>query len=279
MLANAPIAGQGPEIQSSKLPVIDIFNAMRLAQLTTLIPTILPKGFVGDFASAAATAAAWVEFGGMGTPDKGKRLSDVEDYNRAQTRRWYHKDIFDLPNIGDLEDWYSDARFAQQHFTGTNPTTIEQAGKWVQIFIDAASDSDPIEKAMKTKISQRASSSPGSLYVQDYSYIREAAGYTDPKAEMSSVVEQDKSQRRWGVASVCLFNLADNGKLEPLAIIVDWLGSVKDSVFVYNRELSVTEQRTDWPWRYGKSVPVEKGHLGRKSKYWSKSVSQPRRAS
>jgi hypothetical protein len=43
------------------------------------------------------------------------------------------------PSVGDLDEdpafkWYSDASFAQQSFTGINPTTIELARKWVSRF-------------------------------------------------------------------------------------------------------------------------------------------------
>lgn len=247
--------------QSSSLGPTEIFDATRIAQLSTLLPSLIPNKFLADVASVASEADSWVHYGGMGTPDKGQRLSDVEAYNRRELdKRWYQKDIFDLPNIGKLKDWYSDARFAQQQFTGTNPTTIEKAGDWVQIFIDAASESDPLEKAMKAKISQRAKDSPESLYVQDYSYIRKSAGYADPKAPMSrGFTEDNKQKKKYNVASVCLFNLADNGVLEPLAIIIDWLGSAKDSVFIFNRCLDLSEQVNDWPWRYGTYLTGQQG--------------------
>lgn len=155
--------------------------------------------------------------------------------------------------LGNLPDWYSDARFAQQFFTGTNPTTIQQAGEWAQVFLDAATD--PKDAEMKAKISKRVAESPGSLYVQDYSYFRKAAGTNDLRCP----TVKDGKEYRYGVASVCLFNLTDEGRLEPLAIIIDWRGA-KDSVFIYNRELSVAEQKNDWPWRYGKNLPSASIH-------------------
>lgn len=224
---------------------------MRLAQLTTLIPDTIPRKFIEETAAKVAQTAANVAFGGFGRPDQGNKLSDVEEYQRRQSSKsWYQKDIFDLPNIGHLEDWYSDARFAQQFFTGTNPTTIEKAGKWVKIFIDAATH--PGDAAMGEKIAKRSVQSPESLYVQDYSYIRKAAGYDDPKAVMSCRFKEDgQGKFRYNVAPVCLFNLTDTGELEPLAIIVDWRGSAEDSVFIYNRQRPLQEQGTDWAWRYG----------------------------
>ncbi|KAL8382988.1 hypothetical protein RB595_006657 [Gaeumannomyces hyphopodioides] len=227
----------------------DIFNKMRLAQLSTLLPSIVPGSFLENLAQKAVQGAAVAAYGSMGTPDKGAKIADVENYNnREHNKLWYQKDIFDLKNIGNLPDWYSDARFAQQFFTGGDPSSITKAGKWTQIFIDAATD--PADAAMKAKIQARADS----LYVQDYSYFRSVAGY-EPKAEMSAEPKLGGKERarRWTVASVCLLNLADDGKLEPLAIIIDWLGSAEESVVIYNKELSPTRQKEDWPWRYAKT--------------------------
>ncbi|KAL8298704.1 hypothetical protein RB597_007355 [Gaeumannomyces tritici] len=229
----------------------DIFNKMRLAQLSTLLPSIMPGGFVENAEQKLGQGLAYLKFGGMGTPDGGKTIAEVEDYNnREHSKLWYQKDIFDLANIGNLptKDWFSDSRFAQQFFTGGDPSTITKAGEWTQIFIDAATD--PADAAMKAKIQARA----GSLYVQDYSYFRRIAGY-GPKDEMSAQPKLggETRNKRWSVSSVCLLNLADNGRLEPLAIIIDWLGSAADSVFIYNKELSLTKQKEDWPWRYAKT--------------------------
>ncbi|CAJ2512930.1 Uu.00g010490.m01.CDS01 [Anthostomella pinea] len=210
LAANKDANGVMPKHQGSALSPGDLFNTLRLAQLTALIPAVVPKNFIGR-------AGAKV----------GKKL--------------IRNDIFDLPNIGNLSDWYSDARFAPQFFTGTNPTTIEKAGKWVRIFVDAATD--PKDSGMKSKISKRASESPESLYVQDYSYIRKSAGTDDLRRAIRCCVR-------------VLVHLADNGKLEPIAIIIDWRGKdedPKDSVFIYNRELNTVEQKEDWAWRYAKT--------------------------
>jgi hypothetical protein len=43
------------------------------------------------------------------------------------------KDVFVQPNIGDRPDWYCDAVFAQQQFTGPNPTIIATVSPaWIQ---------------------------------------------------------------------------------------------------------------------------------------------------
>lgn len=113
---------------------------------------------------------------------------------------------------------------------------------------------------MKDKISKRAEESPDSLYVQDYSYFRKASGADDLSCTFGEPDQEDggkeKTATRYGVASVCLFNLDDDGKLEPLAIIIDWRGSIHDSVFMYNRELDPIKQKDDWAWRYGKITDV-----------------------
>lgn len=70
---------------------------------------------------------------GVGTPAHDKKISGVENYNRdqikaAEKRATKEKektnldgfpidDIFNRPNVGQLNDWYSDARFSQQQFT------------------------------------------------------------------------------------------------------------------------------------------------------------------
>ena len=43
-------------------------------------------------------------------------------------------------NLGDLPDWYSDAKFAQQSFTGANPCTIRLAShEWIARFKEVPS--------------------------------------------------------------------------------------------------------------------------------------------
>ncbi|KAK8076876.1 hypothetical protein PG996_003046 [Apiospora saccharicola] len=255
--ANQPANKDTAKEQGSGLDKGDIFSKLRLAQLTTLLPAVIPDTFLGKAQAKVGQAAAWTAYGSMGRPDEGTTLAEVEEYNNQQSSKWfYQKDIFDLPNIGNLKDWYSDARFAQQFFTGTNPTTIKQAGEWTQIFIDAATD--PRDGRMRDMISQRAAQSPESLYVQDYSYFRKAAGTEDFRCAFEETYEEGgqtkkRTAYRYALASVCLFNLTDRGALEPLAIIIDWRGSAKESVFIYNSELNVDEQKGDWAWRYAKT--------------------------
>ena len=176
LAGNRPAAkAESSEVQKSTLSPADIFNKMRLLQLASLLPTPVPQDFLSKSALAIGGVAADAWFGKMGTPDAGVKFEDVENYNRKMRAKWLHKDIFDLPNVGELEDWYSDARFAQQHFTGTNPTTIERASEqWITHFTSASKD--PADKKAKETIMALAHSSQESLYMQDYSYFRKAAG-------------------------------------------------------------------------------------------------------
>jgi hypothetical protein len=281
LAGNIPAAkAEASEVQKSTLSPIDIFNKMRLLQLASLLPTLMPQSFilkpVVAIGGVAAGVATDVWFGKMGTPDAGVRLEDVENYNRKMRAKWFHKDIFDLPNVGDLEDWYSDARFAQQHFTGTNPTTIERASdQWITHFATAAKD--PADKKAQEIIVVLANSLRQSLYMQDYSYFRKAAGMDKSaviKCEFDETYKEGGKTKtrkgyRYGCASVCLFYLNDAGRLQPLAIVIDWRGSADESVTIYNRELikrdpdlasvgaeadkdgRTVDEAHDWAWRYG----------------------------
>jgi hypothetical protein len=247
------IAGNEPDQdQQSTLSQTHIFDFGRLIQLFLVMKGILPR----------------LIYGGVGTPDVGKTLADVEDYNKQQRGKSGHNDIFNRPNVGDLKDWYSDSRFAQQHFTGTNPTTIERASNdWIDHFIRAAKTSD--DAVAKNTITELSTSCKESFFMQDYSYFRKAAGM-ESAADIKCEDENNDGSYRYGCASVCLFFLNEKGQLYPLAIVTDWRGSLETSVTIYNRELfkrtdirsgsekhdpkvTVTEEVNDWPWRYGKS--------------------------
>ncbi|KAE9371860.1 Lipoxygenase [Stipitochalara longipes BDJ] len=159
------------------------------------------------------------------------------------------------PSVGDLQTagmaWYSDAIFAQQNFTGTNPTTIQLAERWISRFQGEATRQklDKMEALLKE-------ADESSLYVQDYSYFREAFGIKNAKAEMSDKGGWFKDSR-WACAAVTLFQLDAEGTLHPLAIVIDYRGSMADSVVIFNKRLTAAEkdhnQEQDWPWRYAKT--------------------------
>ncbi|KAJ5263942.1 hypothetical protein N7478_011547 [Penicillium angulare] len=254
-----PDIGDEDPNQRSTMSPFGLFDPSYLIQLKMIMSGVIPN-FITK----------------VGTPDKGNTIAEVEKYNRdrieAEKKRWlkygYVQDIFNRPNVGELEDWYSDDRFAQQQFTGTNPTTLLPASlSWVRHFIRAATQ--PEDKAAKDIITAISEGHSESLYIQDYSYFRDSAGFTDREAEIK--MSPEKGSPRYGCAAVSLFYLDDEGKLHPLAIIPDWRGCSGATVTIYNRELfkrvdlltgreksrSPQEKRideaNDWPWRYAKT--------------------------
>lgn len=58
-------------------------------------------------------------------------------------------------------------------------------------------------------------------------------------------------------AAVSLFQLHPDGRLHPLAIIIDYRGSIENSVAIFNKRLSPSDptgsEEKDWPWRYAKT--------------------------
>lgn len=121
-------------------------------------------------------------------------------------------------NIGDWPDWYSDARFAQQQFTGTNPSTIRLAShEWLSIFVDVAEKQNNQEA-----VDLFHSAGPESFYVQDYSYFRDAVKAKADYVMMAEGLEGN----RWSCAAVSLFQLHSDGRLHPLAIVIDYKDSI-----------------------------------------------------
>ncbi|RDX42674.1 lipoxygenase [Lentinus brumalis] len=146
----------------------------------------------------------------------------------------------------DRDDWFSDNAFAQQHFTGTNPTTITVASSsWIEQFKSAA---ETLGETRYVDLLNAVDAS--SLYIQDYSYFRTAMGLA-PDAEIVS------DQCKYGCAPVGLFRLEDGGRLHPLAIIIDYKGNIDDSVVIFNQRLdsdaSSGDEESGWPWRYAKT--------------------------
>ncbi|KAG9218350.1 hypothetical protein CCMSSC00406_0007279 [Pleurotus cornucopiae] len=165
---------------------------------------------------------------------------------RHRSQGWI-KDMFNEPNIGLRNDWYTDAVFAQQFFTGPNPTTITLASDmWMKAFIEEAAS-----QAKQEVIALFRSALPNSFYVQDFSDFRGRMG-ARPDEELCS-----EDSTRYGCASVALFYLPPNGKLHPLAIIPDYKGSMAASITLFNKRVDPADQSVDqandWPWRYAKT--------------------------
>lgn len=158
-------------------------------------------------------------------------------------------------NIGLKSDWWSDARFAQQQFTGANPTTITQATtEWIRAFKDAAT-----KQGCSAASDNIAAAGSDMLFVQDCSYFRAAVGAGDADVLVS---KNPDTGNKYECASVTLFELHSDGKLHPLAIVIDWKGSMNESVVIFNKRLQphdplyaepLEAEKNDWPWRYAKT--------------------------
>ncbi|KAI9668817.1 MAG: hypothetical protein M1831_000886 [Alyxoria varia] len=235
-----------------------IFDRMGLLQAMALVPKVIPKKtFLGKFSNAIVSKLERLV---GGEPFEGSLLADIERNNKESKNRKTGTDVMRGANIGDLDDWFSDARFAEQQFTGTNPTTITSAGlkDWVPRFVQAAQHQkrDDVVKRL-----QGLQGKPHTLYVQDFSVFKSAIG-VDPKTTVR--VADEATGDRYGCASVTLFQLHESGRLHPLAIITDWKGNINNSITLFNTHLdpaspsssdkkNLDRERTDYPWRYAKT--------------------------
>ena len=221
-----------------------LFNALGLLGIGTLLPKIVPDTFLGKVSYGLQARLLDLIHG---RAEQGLTIADIEKQNREM--RATGTDIMRGPNIGDYDDWYSDARFAEQQLTGVNPATIRLAsGDWIERFRAAAKHQglDQVEKLI-------TSAEPESFYIQDCSYFREAIKL--PPDE--TMISEQASGNRFTCASVSLFHLNADGLLHPLSIICDYKGSMEKSVTIFNKRVSpsddVSKERTDWPWRYAKT--------------------------
>ena len=221
-----------------------IFNAVGLLDAASLLPKIVPDTFLGDVGS---TAQSIFLDGIDGEPWRGPTIADVERRNKYDKQSG--TDIERGANIGDLPDWYSDARFAQQQFTGTNPTTITRASAARISEFKTAANAQGLTAIVKLL----TSTDPEDLYIQDCSYFREACGYQTDDV----MIDEDKLGNRFSCAAVSLFHLNSDGQLHPLAICTDYMVSMEKSVVIFNKRLSPTDstasEKEDWPWRYAKT--------------------------
>jgi len=231
--------------RKDKVSQLEIFNALGLAQTQIMVTKVIPDSLLGKTADWLLTKAREHV---AGTPQVAVTIQDAVDYNM------YHRksgtDIARGDNLGHLPDWYSDRRFAEQSFTGTNPTTITRA--------PADLVAEFIEAAKKLGYSAWAEAlpkiDPTSLLVQDCRYFRSYIGAA-PDAELYN--KEDGSDDDWACAAVTLFQLHDDGKLHPIAIVCDYKVSMSKSVTIFNSRMSPQDstkgEATDWPWRYAKT--------------------------
>ncbi|CVL02544.1 related to lipoxygenase 1 [Fusarium mangiferae] len=223
----------------------EIFNALGLVETGLIIKQIIPDTFLGK-------TALW--FTGLktgnisGAPTAGNTIDAFVKYNAEHRKSG--TDIEQGRNIGLLPDWFSDRRFAEQSFTGTNPTTIEKVPKdLLAEFIETAKRDgwDYWAKTLPTIDS-------ASLFVQDTRYFRKAFG-AKPDAELKH--KEPSSDENWACSAVTLYQLRDDGKLHPIAIVCDYKASMKDSVTIFNQRKdpsdSSVKEKDDYPWRYAKT--------------------------
>jgi hypothetical protein len=191
-----------------------------------------------------------------GTPFEGPTLAGCEQYNREHLSP--KTDIMDGENLGNKADWYSDARFAQQHFSGVNPCTIERSDAHTREIYATEANKQGLND-MKNILSNGED-----MFVQDYSYFREATGVSNDEEfrnvvpELSGGNPTGNMASRFACAPVVIFQLHCDGRLHPLAITIDHKGSLDNSVTIFNRRLtpddqSEVDERDDWAWRYAKT--------------------------
>lgn len=166
---------------------------------------------------------------------------------RNNELRLQRKNIGQETSIANRPDWFTDAVFAQQSFTGPNPTTITLASaEWISRFVATAKRQS--NQAIQALL---VNSDPSSLYIQDYSYFREAI-----RAPADAVLTSN-NQKRFGCAAVTLFHLSTTGVLHPLAIVIDYRINMENSVVIFNTRLRSTDstagEANDWAWRFAKT--------------------------
>jgi hypothetical protein len=223
-----------------------IFSVLGLVEAQVLLQKVMPDEFLGKTKDWLQSIEREVV---GGHPQKGLTIQDVVDYNKHNRKS--ATDIARGENIGLLDDWYSDRRFADQQLSGCNPTTIKKVSdKLFDEFVKAAKDNGYDAWAAALPKADRKS-----LFMQDNSYFREAIGVKDPAAEMNH--KQEWSDTNWACGSVSLYELHADGKLHPIAICIDYLGSMDKSVTIFNKRMtpsdSIASEKGDWPWRYAKT--------------------------
>ncbi|KAJ4985905.1 lipoxygenase 1 [Stagonosporopsis vannaccii] len=211
------------------------------------------------FVSLVAQAVSFIipeDIVRKGTPFEGPTIADCEKYNREHPSP--KTDIMNGENLGNKADWYSDARFAQQHLSGVNPSTIEKPKPEI---VDAY-----VAEAIKQGLAEMGKllSEGSDLFIQDYSYFRQATGVSNEEEFRNVVPELAGGQPtgnmafRFACAPVVIFQLHCDGNLHPLAITIDHKGSLDASVTIFNRRLtpsdkSDVDEKDDWAWRYAKT--------------------------
>jgi len=221
--------------------IFEIFNTPALLKIQAII-----SGLTGFFRMPSSTEG----------------MAGLQNFNQEQQDRWIQiNSPYKAENVGSrkkgrtrLNDWFSDSVFGQQQFAGTNATTITKVPQdLLNEFQKSAQDQN--NQGMTKMLSEKSDS----IYAQDCRYFREAIG-ADPDAEISVTDTTGEKNTRWACATVSLFHLEPNGRLHPIAICIDYRGTMQDSVVIFNKNLTASTdgkllpgEGTDWPWRYAKN--------------------------
>ncbi|KAF9534645.1 lipoxygenase [Crepidotus variabilis] len=162
--------------------------------------------------------------------------------------------VYAEENVGLRADWYTDAQFAQQHLTGVNPTGLKRASTfWIAAFRAAAhaQENEDAEHLL-------SSCAHDTLYMVDNSDFRSILGKSPDAIIVSADSTMTSKAPRFGCASVTLFTLSPHGTLHPVAVVLDYRGSIDaaTSVTIFNRrptsDAQCVDEKSDWPWRYAK---------------------------
>lgn len=223
----------------------DLFNRLGLANTLLMIAKLVPDTWYGKTADWGISI---LQRAFNGSPMDGT-IKQIEEYNRSHRKS--PTDIEEGKNIGLLPDWFTDRRFADQSFTGTNPTSITVVPEaLLNEFIAAAKQGgyDKWATILPTI-------DPATLYVQDARNIRRSLGVDENEILFN---KEPKSDDSWGCAAVTLFQLHPTGELHPIAICTDYKGdSLATSVTIFNKRMLPTDssegEEHDWPWRYAKT--------------------------
>ncbi|KID81294.1 lipoxygenase [Metarhizium guizhouense ARSEF 977] len=230
--------------KQDQVSLLKIFNALGLAETQVLIKQVVPDSFTGR-------TARWlldlVNGNVSDATQQGSSIKAYETYNMLHRKSG--TDIEQGANLGLLPDWYTDRRFADQSFTGTNPTTIKKISpSLLDEFIAAAKQSGYDHWA------QSLPANADSLFVQDCRYFRAAFG---AQADEELHHKEPVSDNSWACAAITLFQLHPDGKLHPVAIVCDYKGTMASSVTVFNQRQLPTDpsgqEESDWTWRYAKT--------------------------
>lgn len=199
------------------------------------------------------------------TPENAITITDVENFNTKYRRQIVGNGAYDRPNVGDRPDWYSDLVFAEQQFIGPNPTSIETCPMdLLNEFREEAKRQgrEDISNILTVEANTRT------LYVQDCRFFRDAISYSHGKTKAPTIGPSDPltdNTGKYGCASVSLFQLHEDGKLHPLAVCIDYKGSIENSVTSFNRRTtpndSSAHEASDWSWRYAKTCAQVSDYL------------------